>query len=491
MRKLTDQERARREKLGLLRSSGLNPYPARIGNRTPLRTVREQFARLERQGTTVNIAGRVRAIRVQGGSTFVDLNDGSAKLQCFLSADGLGNTYEPSVAALDIGDFVWVEGAPFTTKRGEQTVRAASVRIIGKSLRPLPDKWHGLEDVEIRYRHRELDLIANPEVKNIFLTRGKIIDALRDFLVSKDFFEVETPILQSIPGGATARPFATHHNALDVDLYLRIAPELFLKRLIIGGFERIFEIARCFRNEGIDYQHNPEFTQVELYAAYMDYTEMMDLTEELLRTVTNTVLGALSFTYDNEEITLPKHFPRRSFRAVIEEYAGIDIDDYPDAATLFKKAKQLRLEVSGDDHRGKILDEIFKALVRPRIINPVFVTDHPIELSPLAKKKEGNPRYAERFQLLIAGAELCNAFSELNDPIDQRARFEEQEKLRKAGDEDAQRIDEEFIEALEYGMPPTSGLGIGIDRLTMLLTNNHSIKEVIAFPTLKPKPPSR
>lgn len=488
MQSLNDQERARRDKLATLQSTGIEPYPARLSViRTRVADIRQNFAGLESKGSDLGLAGRVRAVRLHGGSMFIDLDDGTATIQCYLMRDLLGDDFDRLNATLDLGDFLEVQGAAFTTKRGEQSVKASLAKIIGKALRPLPEKWHGLADVEVRYRHRELDLIANDEVKRTIMARGKIINALRNFLVNENFLEVETPILQSIPGGATARPFATHHNALDADFFLRVAPELFLKRLIIGGLERVFEIARCFRNEGIDHLHNPEFTQIELYAAYTDYEWMMELTERMLREVTTAVHGKANFLYDGTAIILPERFPRVTFRQIIIDHGGPDIETLGNDRELATTAKSLGVEVTARDHRASLIDGIFKTIVRPKIIQPVFVIDHPIELSPLAKKKAADPRYTERFQLLIAGSELCNAFSELNDPIDQRERFAAQEKLRAAGDDEAQRVDEDFLEAMEYGMPPTSGLGIGIDRLSMLLTDNHSIKEVIAFPTLKPK----
>ncbi len=488
MRERTDQERARRDKLAELRTAGLDAYPSHVGAVSRIDDIRATFDDLQKKEQTVSVAGRVRALRLQGRSMFVDVDDGTAKLQCFFGADDLHGSYDTLVATLDIGDFVKVDGIPFTTKRGEPTVKATDASIIAKALKPLPDKRHGLADVETRYRHRELDLIANPETRVIFETRGRIIGALRSFLVEQEqFLEVETPVLQAIPGGATARPFMTHHNALNTDLYLRVAPELYLKRLIVGGFRRVFEIARCFRNEGIDFSHNPEFTQVELYAAYLDYEDLMDMTERMLRSVTRAIHKRESFTYGKDTISFSKKIPRMTFRDSLITYASVDINDFPDQASLFKKAQTLKVEVVKTDHRGKILDEMFKTFVRPKIVEPLFIIDHPVELSPLAKKKTDDPRYVERFQLVVANAELCNAFSELNDPDDQRTRFEQQDALRTAGDDEAQRLDEEYIEALEHGMPPTAGLGMGVDRLTMLFTDNRSIKEVIAFPTLKPK----
>lgn len=488
MRVLSDQEQARREKLKLLQTAGIDPYPARIERRQSLHAVRQHAGAYERSSEQLAVAGRVRAIRLHGGSMFLDLYDGSSNLQCFVTSEDLSHDYNRLVQTLDIGDVVSAAGSLFRTKRGELTLKAVTVQIVAKSLRPLPEKWHGLADVELRYRHRELDLIANEQVKRIVELRGKVLEVVRSFFIREGFLEVETPVLQPLPGGANARPFVTHHNALNIDLYLRIAPELYLKRLTIGGIERVFEIARCFRNEGIDHHHNPEFTQVEAYAAYTDYQWMMNVTERLLVAVCTATLGTTEISWGKGTIRFSTPFTRIRFRDALKHYGNIDIEKYHDFAQLKSAAKAHAIDVSGLTHRGQILDELYTTLVRPRITDPAFITDHPIELSPLAKKKADDQRYAERFQLLAGGFELCNAFSELNDPLDQRERFEAQQSLRRAGDEEAQRIDEEFLEALEYGMPPTSGLGVGIDRLIMLLANVTSIKEVIAFPTLKPKP---
>ncbi len=487
MRQRSDQEEARREKLERYRTAGNDPYPARSGQTVRLVDVRQQFDKLVRSSTTVNVAGRIRALRLHGGSMFVDLDDGSGSFQCFLTNEQLGSSYADLTAVLDLGDFLDVTGVPFKTQRGEATIQAATARLIAKSLRPLPEKRHGLADVELRYRHRELDLIASQRSRALLQLRGKLLAAVRDVLQQERFLEVETPVLQPIPGGANARPFVTHHQALDIDLYLRIAPELYLKRLIIGGLERVFEIARCFRNEGIDHEHNPEFTQVEIYAAYADYAWMMKFTEQLLVKVTKAVLGATTLTIGDHQVKLTPPFPQQTFRQAIKEQTGIDIEQHLEAKSLAAIAKKAGANVTITDHRPAILDELYKTFVRPQLVAPTFIIDHPVELSPLAKKKADDPRYVERFQLIVGGTELANAFSELNDPDDQRQRFVAQEKLRQTGDEEAQRIDEEFLEALEYGMPPTAGLGLGIDRLVMLLANEHSIKEVIAFPTLKPK----
>lgn len=486
---LTDQEAARRRKLKELTGHGQTAFPARVERSHRLIEVRDSFARLAEAQTTLSIVGRVRGLRLHGGSLFIDLDDGSARLQVFLTAEHLGHdNYERLTRTLDLGDFVTVSGPAFRTQRGEETVRGLTATIIAKAVRPLPEKRLGLADVEQRFRHRELDLIANDEARRTIELRGRMLTALREFVAAERFLEVETPILQSIPGGATARPFVTHHRALDVDLYLRVAPELYLKRLIIGGLERVFEVARCFRNEGLDHEHNPEFTQVELYAAYTDYGWMMDFTERLTRHIVQVVTGTSTLRHGDTTIDLAPPFRRWSFRDAIRERTGIDLASDPDDARLLQAARKLNLDLQPHEPRANLIDGVFKAAVRPTIVQPTFIVDHPIELSPLAKARSDDPRFVERFQLLIGQTELANAFSELNDPLEQRARFETQERLRQAGDEEAQRIDEDFLTALEYGMPPTSGLGLGLDRLAMLLTNQRSIKEVIAFPTLRPKP---
>jgi len=487
MPRISDQSQIRKIKLKKLLNSGFNPYPARVKRTYTCEQALVEFDKLKEK-INPTLVGRVRSIRLHGGSCFLHIEDGTAKIQIYLKKDKLGNkNYRFLTDTIDIGDFLEVTGQLFLTKKGEKTLLAKNVNIISKSLTPLPEKWHGLSDVEIRYRQRYLDLIANPEIKAIFQKRSLIIKTIREFLDSEDFIEVDTPILQSLPGGALAKPFKTHHETLNIDLYLRIAPELYLKRLIIGGFERVYEIGRCFRNEGIDRDHNPEFTQVEFYAAYQDYKWMMHFVEKLMVYLLEKVNKNLMIEYQGNQIDFTPPYPRLTFREAIKKYVKVDIDEYSDRESLVKKAKEIGLKIDKTFGRGKILDQIYKEWVRPEIINPTFITDYPIELSPLAKKKDGNDKYTERFQLLAGGAELTNAFSEINNPIDQKVRFEAQEKLRKAGDEETQRIDEDFLKALEYGMPPTAGIGIGIDRLVALLTNSHNIKEVILFPTLKPK----
>jgi len=487
--KSLEESAIRLEKLRNIIAAGVDPYPSTSKRSQTIAKVLADFGKLAETGAEVTIVGRLKSVRGHGGACFADLEDGTQKIQLHLKRDLLGaSSFDFFQANIDHGDFLQVAGKLFVTKMGEKTVEASAFSLLTKAMRPLPAKWHGLSDVEVRYRKRYLDLIANPEVRGIFRKRSLIVQTIREFFAREGFMEVETPILQPIAGGASAQPFITHHNALDIDLYLRIAPELYLKRLVAGGFERVFEIARCFRNEGIDHLHNPEFTQIEFYQAYADYNDLMALTERLLPEIVDKVCSGLTVTYDQKTIDFRPPYPRISFRDVLIEYGGIDLEKYPDRASLAQAADQAGVRVEDSDDRGKIMDNLFKKLARPKIVNPTFVINHPIELSPLAKKLRRDERYVERFQLLVGnGIELINAFSELNDPIDQRARFMEQERLREKGDVEAQRVDDDFIEALEVGMPPTAGFGMGIDRLTSLLTNSHSLKEVILFPTMRPE----
>ena len=491
MSRLSEEYASRKNKLTSALKNNINPYPARTKRSKTIERVLVDFDSLIQSGNAQNnqhtLVGRIRTIRLHGGSCFAHIEDGTEKIQIYLKRDEIGvENYTNFKELIDIGDFIEVTGSLFKTKKGEKTLLVDSFTLLAKSLLPLPEKWHGLSDIEIRFRKRYLDLLSNTAVKDIFIKRSLLIKSIRKFLDEDGFMEVETPILQPIPGGANAKPFITHHNALDIDLYLRIAPELYLKRLIIGGFEKVYEIARCFRNEGIDYNHNPEFTQVEIYAAYWDYKKMMKFTEELFEHSITTIYKNTTIEYEGKKINFQPPYQLITFQEASKKYAKIDIDKIG-AEGLSKAARDRGLDIDKSYNTAKILDEIFKELIRPNLIQPTFVIDYPLELSPLAKKKEGNPKYVERFQLVAAGIELCNAFSELNDPLDQAQRFKNQEKMRQAGDEEAQRIDEDFIEALAHGMPPTAGIGIGIDRLSALLNNVHNIKEVILFPTLKPK----
>lgn len=483
-----EETAVRLEKLNSIVTEGVDPYPSKSARTHKVADVLSSFENLAESGEEVTVAGRLRAVRGHGGACFADLEDGSGKLQLHLRQDVLPpGVFEFFENKLDHGDFIQATGKVFTTKKGEKSVEVRELTLLAKALRPLPAKWHGLSDVEVRYRKRYLDLVANPEVRLIFHKRSKLIRELRGFFHNEGFLEVETPVLQPIAGGATARPFVTHHNALGSDLYLRVAPELYLKRLIVGGYERVFEIARCFRNEGIDHLHNPEFTQIEFYQAYADYEDLMKFTERLLPHLAEAVSGKQAVEHDGRVIDFSPPYPRITFRDAVLEYSGIDLETHADRDSLAEKAEKAGVEVGSGDSTGKIMDNIFKKAVRPNIVDPTFVIDYPVELSPLAKKKRSNPRYVERFQLLLAGgSELINAFSELNDPIDQRSRLEEQEKLRESGDDEAQRFDSDFIEALEVGMPPTAGFGMGIDRLAIILTGAHSLKEVILFPTMRP-----
>lgn len=489
MIRLSDEEKIRLEKLKKIRAAGHDPYPAKCSRTNKIATVLAEFNEKEEGGKEITLVGRLKTVRVHGGLTFANLEDESGKIQLALKKDNIGaDKYQFFKDLIDIGDFIQVAGKLFLTHKGEKTLEVKEYTLLSKSLTPLPEKWHGLTDTEIRFRKRYLDLISNPEIKLIFKKRSLLVRALREFFDNREFIEVETPILQPIPGGANARPFVTHHNTLDIDMYLRIAPELYLKRLIVGGMERVYEIARCFRNEGIDHLHNPEFTQIEFYQAYADYEDLMKLTEELLPYLAKKVLGETKCVYDKNEIDFKPPYPRITFREAIKKYAKIDIEDFPTHEALAKKAKALGVDVAKTDSHGRIMDEIYKKFVRSNLIQPTFIINHPLELSPLAKKIPDNPKYTERFQLVLAGGnELCNAFSELNDPVDQEERFAGQEKARQGGDIEAQRMDADFIDALRTGMPPTAGLGMGIDRLAMIFTDSHSAKEVILFPTLRPE----
>ena len=434
----------------------------------------------------VKVAGRIAAYRSQGKVAFADIRDESGKIQLFLRKNDLGDDAFEHLKDLDLGDFIGVEGTVFRTRRGEISVKATRYELLTKSLHPLPEKYHGLTDVETRFRQRYLDLISNPEVKDTFRKRIAIIQTMRDWLNERGFIEVETPMLHHIPGGATARPFITRHNTYNRDFYLRVAPELHLKRLIVGGFEKVFEINRCFRNEGVDTRHNPEFTTMELYEAYEDYLGLMDSTEEMLVAIIEQVNGSLQFEYQGETIDATPPWKRFTLFDAIREHAGIDLEPLKDRRDeAAKVADGIGIPVTKEMGYGKIVDEVMSERVQPKLVQPTFLYDYPLDISPLAKKKRGNPDLTERFQPFIGRLEVGNAFSELNDPIDQRERFMDQLQQREAGDDEAQYLDEDFINALELGMPPTAGLGIGIDRLAMLLTNQPNIREVILFPQLR------
>jgi lysyl-tRNA synthetase class 2 len=428
------------------------------------------------------------SIRVMGRSTFAHIEDGSGRIQIYLRQNVLGEEeYEFFKGDFDIGDFIGVEGHLFRTRSGEVTVEAQRFYMLAKSLKPLPEKWHGLRDVETRYRQRYVDLIVNQDVRRVFTTRARIISAMRRFFDEHGFLEVETPILQPIYGGAMARPFTTYHNQLHRNLYLRIAVELYLKRLIVGGYERVYEIGKNFRNEGVDQEHNPEFTMMEFYMAYADYNDVMDLTEEMVAYVAREVLGTLQITYDGNEIDLTPPWPRIPLRQAIEEKTGIDYKRYPEAEGLYHAIREMGGDLEPKATWGKLVDSLLKNYVRPTLIQPTFLIDYPIEISPLAKKKSDDPSTTERFQAYIGGMEVCNAYTELNDPLDQRGRFLAQVRAFEAGDEEAHQMDEDFVRALSYGMPPTGGWGMGVDRLVMLFTGQPSIRDVILFPQLRAK----
>lgn len=476
--------KVRREKLAELRAQGIEPYGGRYERTHLAAELKNHFAGLD--GSRVRLAGRLVARRGHGKATFADLMDGSGKIQLYFRLDGVGEQAYELFKKLDIGDIVGVEGTVFKTRMGEVTVDVASFTLLAKSLRALPEKWHGLKDVELRYRQRYLDLIANPAVREVFVTRTRILRAIRSFLNERGFLEVETPMMQPIAGGAAARPFITYHNALDMQLYLRIAPELYLKRLLVGGFEKVYEINRNFRNEGISTRHNPEFTMLELYQAYADYTDMMRLTEELLFHVVTTVLETPSVTYQGTEINFTPPWPRLTMLEAVRQRTGIDFAAL-DAQEARNAVRGLGMEAEGHLSWGEAVNLAFEEKVQPALVQPAFILDYPLDISPLAKKKPDDPRLTYRFELFINGWEIANAFSELNDPLDQYERFLAQSEKRRAGDEEAHAMDEDFITALEYGMPPAGGLGIGIDRLVMLLTDSPSIRDVILFPLMRPR----
>ena len=475
----------RLESLNRIKEKGIDPYPHCYH---PSHAVKEAVALFERgeKAENISLAGRIMARRSMGKMIFADIRDSSAKIQLCFRYNLLGEQNFRLLDEIDIGDIVGAEGKLFRTKAGEITLEVSHFTILCKSLRPLPEKWHGLVDTDKRYRQRHLDLISNEETRNIFMSRSKIITAIRNFLDSRGFVEVETPVLQPEAGGATATPFTTHYQALDSNFYLRIALELHLKRLIVGGFDKVYEIGRAFRNEGISVRHNPEFTLLECYQAYSDYTNMMSLVEEMASYVAREVLGDTKIAINGNTINLAPPWRRIYLRDAIKNYCDIDFEDYPDATSLRSKMEEKRMEVDPNKGRGKLVDELISTFVEPNLIQPTFLIDYPVEMSPLAKTKRGNERLVERFEGFINGMEIANAFTELNDPLDQRERFKQQMRER-VGDEEVEIADEDFLEALEYGMPPTGGLGIGIDRLVMLLTGQSSIREVILFPQLKTK----
>lgn len=483
---LNELLKIKRKKLADLQSAGNDPFTiTKYDVSHHGQDIVDGFDDLE--GEVVSIAGRIMTKRLMGKAAFIHIQDKEGQIQAYVRKDKIGDEPFAIFKTYDLGDIVGIKGVVFKTQKGEISVKANEITLLSKSLQILPEKYHGLKDTDTRYRQRYLDLIVNPDVKDTFFKRSKIIREIRHYLDDRDYLEVETPVLHTIPGGAAARPFLTHHNALDMDIHIRISLELHLKRLIVGGLERVYEMGRVFRNEGLSIRHNPEFTLLELYEAYTDYHGMMDLTEDLIRTVAKKVLGTAVVTYDDVEIDLEKPFERLTMLDAVKKYANIDFADYPDDASARALADEKDVHIEKHFKRGEIINAFFEAFAEEHLVQPTFIMDHPVEISPLAKRKPEDPAYTERFELFITKREFANAFSELNDPIDQRSRFDYQESLREAGDEEANRVDEDFLTALEYGMPPTGGLGIGIDRLVMLLTNSYSIRDVLLFPTMKHK----
>ncbi|HEY4719572.1 MAG TPA: lysine--tRNA ligase [Candidatus Methylomirabilis sp.] len=484
--------RERQGKLEKLRRMGIDPYGLRWEVTALAGDLQQHYrnhtaAFFDSEAVAVSLAGRLMTLRDHGKTTFADLKDRTGQIQIYLREDRLGNEAYNLLKWTDIGDFLGVTGRLFRTRTGELTVAAVEFRLLTKSLRPLPEKWHGLVDVETRYRQRYLDLVANPEVATVFHRRSLLIREVRQFFDQRGFLEVETPMMQPVAGGAAARPFITHHNALDMDLYLRIAPELYLKRLLVGGLERVYEINRNFRNEGIDTRHNPEFTMLEFYQAYADYHDLMPLTEELLPHLCRVLLGGEELTYQGVRINLSPPWPRLTVVEALRKVGGIPEEDLEGAERLRAVAAHRGIPVQAGWGWGKLVDALMAHLVEPHLVQPTFLLDFPLELSPLARSQPDDPRLAQRFELFVAGLELANAYTELNDPQEQRQRLEEQLRAREGGDEEAHRMDEDFVRALEYGMPPAAGEGIGIDRLVMLFTDSPSIRDVILFPQLRPK----
>ena len=484
---LSELLQIRRDKLAALQEAGQDPFTITKYEATHHSSeVKDNFDALE--GQTVRVAGRLMSKRGMGKAVFGDLQDKAGRVQLYVRIDDVGEETLNRFKKCDIGDIIGVEGEVFRTKRGEISVKAKDFTLLSKSLRPLPEKFHGLTDVETRCRQRYVDLIMNPDVKRNFVIRSQFIKFVRDFMDKRGFMEVETPVLNTISGGATARPFITHHNTLDIDMYMRIATELPLKRLIVGGLERVYEMGRIFRNEGMDNRHNPEFTTIELYQAYADFNDMMDLFEDLLSGAAQEILGTYQVEWQGEQIDLTPGWPRMPMHEAVKQYAGIDFMAITSDEEAVAAAKSIGVELpeTADKTWGNALYEVFDQRVEGKLIQPTFITMHPVDVSPLAKRSTKDPRLTERFELFICHSEMGNAFSELNDPIDQRQRFQKQVELRAKGDDEAGMMDEDFLNALEYGMPPTGGLGIGIDRCVMLLTNNDSIREVLLFPTMKP-----
>lgn len=488
MASLEELRNARIKKLELLKEAGMDPFPLSSKRTHVIRAARDGFSSLSRNRKSVTLTGRIKAIRGQGALVFLVLDDGSAEIQAMLKKDEMKEKdHKLFRDTVDIGDFIEVRGLLILSKTKEKTILVKKWTMLAKALRPLPGKWHGFSDVEERYRKRYLDILMNEEVRERFRTRSRIVKEIRNIFDENDFLEVETSVLQPLAGGASAKPFVTHHNTLDIDLFLRIAPEIDLKKLLIAGYGKVFEVSRNFRNEGIDATHNPEFTTVEWYEAYSDAEKQQKFTEKLIRTVAKKIRGSAKFKYGDKTIDASKKFATVSYYEVLKKHSGIADPAAATVGELRKRAKEVGASASAEDSREKLLDGIYKKTTQPKLIQPTIITDYPIDSLPLAKRIPTQPEMASAFQIVIGGYELVKAFAELNDPLDQRTRFESQEKKRKAGDAEAQSSDEAFLEALEYGMPPAGGVGLSIDRLTMLLTDAHHIREVIIFPTLRPK----
>lgn len=484
---INEQMQVRLDKMHKIEEHGWQPFGHKFEWSHHAADIAEQFEKLSADETIVRLSGRVMAIRGHGKTCFMDIMDKSGRIQVYVRKDAIGEENYALIKLMDIGDIIGVCGTVFRTHMGELSIKAVSLEVLSKSLRPLPEKWHGLKDIEMRYRQRYVDLIVNPEVRDTFVKRSQIIKSVREILDGRDFLEVETPIMHTIAGGAAARPFITYHNALDMQLYMRIAPELYLKRLIVGGMDRVYELGRVFRNEGIDIKHNPEFTIVEIYQAFADYKDMMELTETIVSQTAQKVLGTMKITYEGQEINLTPPWNRMTMIEAVAKYTGQDFTGITDIEEARKMAAAINVPIEKTYGIGKIINACFEEHVEEKLIQPTFITGHPKEISPLAKSSVENPEITDRFEGFIYAREICNGFTELNDPIDQRERFMKQVEERNAGDDEAHMMDEDFVNALEYGLPPTGGLGIGIDRLVMFLTDSSSIRDVLFFPHMRHK----
>jgi len=487
MANIQELREARIEKLNKLKQAGIDPYPAKSSRTHFVKDVLLAFDKLSEESKEIILSGRIRSIRGHGGVIFMNVEDESGKFQLFFKKDIIGDEQHALIKLLDIGDFIEATGKLFLTKKEEKTLEVSEWKILTKSIRPIPEEWFGLKDEETRYRRRYVDLLVNEDVKKLFVKRAEFVNNIREFFNKSGYMEVETPVLEDIPGGADACPFITHHNTLDIDLYLRISLELHLKRLIVGGFEKVYEIGKTFRNEGMSPQHLQEFTMLEFYWAYADYNDLMKFVEKFYTDIIEKTFGTLEIKYKEHVLNFKAPWQKVDFREIVLKESGIDIDEYQTKEDMQKVLKEKKIDFDSSDGRGRLIDHLYKKLVRSKIIQPTFLINHPIDISPLAKKMPDDESKTQRFQVLIAGAELGNAFSELNDPIDQAERFSNQAKLREAGDSEAQMFDHDFVEALEYGMPPTAGFGVGIDRLFMILTNQESIRDVVFFPLMKPR----